>query len=194
MYGRAVLERADVDHARDVLALDAAPPRAPRAGSARRRSACSRSSGQQELERDALVELEVPRRDDDAHAALAEHALDAVLAREHLALCNGRSHASGWPQAPPGRHPRAPHPGVTRGLSVSGLTGRSPCEAPAAVLAARDAPIALRSPGDHPLAASRRASLGAGGRARRAPGADDVAPGGALLRAGSGRRGSDRRC
>ena len=32
--------------------------------------------------RDPLVELEVHRADDDAHAAAAEHALDAELARD----------------------------------------------------------------------------------------------------------------
>ena len=37
----------------------------------------------QELERDPLVEGDVTRRDDDAHAALTEDALDAVLAGEY---------------------------------------------------------------------------------------------------------------
>ena len=41
--------------------------------------------GKQELERDRLVELKVMRRDHDAHAALAEHPLDAVLVREDVA-------------------------------------------------------------------------------------------------------------
>ena len=40
--------------------------------------------GEQELDRDPLAELEVRGRDDDAHAALAEHALDAVLAQKNL--------------------------------------------------------------------------------------------------------------
>ncbi|MEI2616644.1 MAG: hypothetical protein V9F06_03240 [Thermomicrobiales bacterium] len=35
---------------------------------------------------------EVGRRDDDAHAARAEHALDAVLAGEDLALTHGGAH------------------------------------------------------------------------------------------------------
>ena len=45
-------------------------------GSAATTSGLCSASGRRELERDALVELHVVRRDDDAHAALAEHALD----------------------------------------------------------------------------------------------------------------------
>ena len=44
----------------------------------------------QELDRDELVELDVPRGDDDAHPARAEHALDPVLAGEHVPRANGR--------------------------------------------------------------------------------------------------------
>ena len=79
---RAVLERADVEHARDVLALELAAAAAPRGRSARATSGFCSAVGQEELDRDALLELEVRRRDDDAHAALPEDALDAVLADE----------------------------------------------------------------------------------------------------------------
>ena len=44
--------------------------------------------GQEELERDLLVELHVMRGDDDPHPADAEHALDAVLAVDDLAFAD----------------------------------------------------------------------------------------------------------
>ena len=50
----------------------------------------SHATGQQELERDALLELRVARRDDDAHAARAEHPLDLELAGEDLARLHWR--------------------------------------------------------------------------------------------------------
>ena len=56
--------------------------------------------------RDLLVELEVVRRDDDAHAADAEHPLDAVLAREDVPFAHrGRRvrTALHQPMAPPRR-------------------------------------------------------------------------------------------
>ena len=81
---RAGLERADVDDARDVLALDLRRG-ARLAGEARDDLGVRRGLRQEELERDALAELEVHRRDDDAHPAAAEDALDPVLAGEDVA-------------------------------------------------------------------------------------------------------------
>jgi hypothetical protein len=46
--------------------------------------------GQQELERDALPQLEVHGRNDHAHPALPENAFDLVLAREDLPRAHGR--------------------------------------------------------------------------------------------------------
>jgi hypothetical protein len=48
--------------------------------------------GEQQLDRDAIVEAHVAREHDVAHAALPEDALDLVLACEQLA--SGRSAAS----------------------------------------------------------------------------------------------------
>ena len=73
-----------------MLALEAAPPAAPRGGSARSTIASSSAVGQDELERDELVELQVARGDDDAHAAGAEHPLDPVLAGEDVPLGDRR--------------------------------------------------------------------------------------------------------
>ena len=42
-----------------------------------------------ELDGDALIELLVASRDDDAHSAGAEHPLDAVLAGKEIALLDG---------------------------------------------------------------------------------------------------------
>ena len=65
---RAVLELPHVGHARDVLALDL-DRRARLAEEARDGLALRSACGQEELERDPLVELEVVRRDDDPHPA-----------------------------------------------------------------------------------------------------------------------------
>ena len=70
-----------------------AAARASRAKRATRLGAVERLR-QQELERDALVELQVRRRHHDAHAAFAEHPLDAVLAGEDLALADRRLRSS----------------------------------------------------------------------------------------------------
>jgi hypothetical protein len=91
---RAVLERAHVDHARDVLALDL--HRRPRlAREAGDRLGVAERLGQEELERDLLVELDVVRGDDDPHPADAEDALDAVLAGEDVAFADPLSQPSG---------------------------------------------------------------------------------------------------
>jgi hypothetical protein len=50
---------------------------------------------QQKLERDTAFELGVHRRHHDAHAAGAQHALDAVLARQDLARLYGREVVGG---------------------------------------------------------------------------------------------------
>ena len=81
---RAAVEHAGVHHARDVLARDARRGLAL-AKEARDRPGHLARDGEQELERHALIELRVSRRDDDAHAAGAEDALDLELAGEDLA-------------------------------------------------------------------------------------------------------------
>ena len=84
-----VFEPAHVGDARDVLALDLHRcTRFPH--EARRRLGAFDGMGKQELHRHALVELEVRRLHDDAHAARTEHALDPVLTREDVACCDGR--------------------------------------------------------------------------------------------------------
>ena len=42
----------------------------------------------QELDRYALVEIEMPRLDDEPHSAFADHTLDAILAVQHRAGCD----------------------------------------------------------------------------------------------------------
>ena len=49
----------------------------------------ARGVGKQKLDRDPLLELEVRRSDDDAHAALTENAVDAVLSGNHAADFDG---------------------------------------------------------------------------------------------------------
>ncbi len=83
--GRARLERAHVEHARDVVALEAhGGPRLAREALDQPR--VREAPGEHELERHLLIELQVRRRDDDAHPTDAEDAVDAVLAGEHLPL------------------------------------------------------------------------------------------------------------
>lgn len=82
---RAVFQRADVEDASHVLALDL-HRRSGLAHEAPRRDRGSPLLRQEQLDRDGLVELHVVGSDDDAHAPYAEDALHAVLAREHLAL------------------------------------------------------------------------------------------------------------
>ena len=81
---RAVVERADVDDADDVLALQ---------GHHGARLAQEAVDGlgrlggvlAQELDGDLLPELRVARGHDDAHAAHAEHPLDDELPADHVA-------------------------------------------------------------------------------------------------------------
>ena len=83
----AGVEPPDVEHARDVLALE------PRG---RPRLAQESLDGfvvvervvADELDRDELIELLVARGDDDPHPADPEEPLDAVLARQHVALAD----------------------------------------------------------------------------------------------------------
>ena len=81
---RAVLQRADVDDPGDVLALDL-DRRSGLAVEPRHRLLIGGGLGEQEFQRDALVELQVVRGDDDAHAARAEDALDPVLSSKDIA-------------------------------------------------------------------------------------------------------------
>jgi hypothetical protein len=48
--------------------------------------------GEEELERDLLPELHVPRGHDDAHTAGADDAFDRVFARENVSLAYGGGH------------------------------------------------------------------------------------------------------
>ncbi len=82
---RAALELADVGDAGDVLALDLHGG-ARLALEAREGLRVGERLRQEEFQRDLLVELDVVRRDDDAHPANAEDALDAVLSRKDVAL------------------------------------------------------------------------------------------------------------
>ncbi len=80
--GLSVFERTHVHQARDVLA-----PQTDRDArlASKARDGVASGPGRQELQRDALAELEVQRGDDDAHSAAADDALDAVLVRDHRA-------------------------------------------------------------------------------------------------------------
>ncbi len=86
---RARFELADVEHARHVLALQA------HCGARLAKEALDRVLARHrlfahELERDELIELDVPRCDHDAHAARSEDTLDAILPRQHISLANRR--------------------------------------------------------------------------------------------------------
>jgi len=83
--------------------------------------------GQEELERDLLIELEMVRRDDDAHATGPEDALDTVLSREDLA----RTHASlvvrvrhGQPSPPRSGQPDHHRPSLRYGQARGWATYR----------------------------------------------------------------------
>ena len=85
MYGAPFSSVPTSSHARDVLALDRTAARASR----RKRSVgvvALGGLGQEELDRHRWRSVDVVRGDDHAHAALAEDALDAVLAREDVTL------------------------------------------------------------------------------------------------------------
>ena len=90
--GRAVLQLAHVDHPRDVVALEARR-RARLAQEALHHLAAR--AGEEELDGHLLPQRDVRRRHDHAHAALPEHALDAVLAGEDLPLGDRRSRRLG---------------------------------------------------------------------------------------------------
>ena len=79
--GGARVEGADVGDANDVLTLDLGGD-AGFPHEAGRGLGVLRVLGEEELQRDALVEGDVPRLDHEAHAALADDALDAVLPGE----------------------------------------------------------------------------------------------------------------
>ena len=91
---RRIVEHADVGHAADMLAAQL-----------RRRSGFAQKAlddrvvvgdlGQQELERDALAEMDVRRSNDDPHAAAADHAVDLELPRDEVP---GRKHGVSLPE------------------------------------------------------------------------------------------------
>ena len=82
--GTAVLQLPHVGHAGHVLSLDLGR-RPGLLEKAADEDGLLEGLGQQELQRDPLVELEVMRGDDDAHPARPQDALDTVLARQHHA-------------------------------------------------------------------------------------------------------------
>ncbi len=86
---RAVVERARVEHAADVLA----PQLHRRARLALESGACVRireRARKHQLDGDALIQIEVGGGHHHSHAASAEHALDAVLATEQIAGADPR--------------------------------------------------------------------------------------------------------
>ena len=86
---RARIELSDVEHPRDVLALQLhGRPRL--ANESLRRVAADERVVAHELDRHELIELLVPGGDDDAHPADAEDALHPVLACQQVS----RSHRS----------------------------------------------------------------------------------------------------
>ncbi len=83
----AVVQGTHVENAGDVLVLD--PDGGPRfARESRDGFLVVEQRGQKKLEGHAAVELDVACRDDHTHAAYAEDALDAVLAREDFTLAH----------------------------------------------------------------------------------------------------------
>jgi len=90
---RSRFETAYVDHAGNVIASHLG-----RGASLSRktRELIGVLSGprQEELQRDALLELQVHRGDDDPHAAFAEDSFDAILAGENIALFDGHGYGS----------------------------------------------------------------------------------------------------
>ncbi len=99
----AVGERVDVEDAGDVDALEPAGG-ARLAQEALHHLALLGGLRAQELDGDALLQVQVPGRDDVRHAALTEQALDAVLAAEHVPRLDGgeQVHRRGLP------HPSRP--------------------------------------------------------------------------------------
>ncbi len=85
---------ADVEHAHHVLALDSRG-RARLTTKPLGRLAPLDELGHQEFQSNALVELEVPRGDDDAHAPATDDSLHAVLARNDVVLFRKRKHRVG---------------------------------------------------------------------------------------------------
>ena len=90
---RAVCQRADVEHAHHVLALDA-DLRASLLEEACDQLLVSCDLGQEHLDGHLLLQLEMGRGDHDAHAALSEHALDTVLLGQEASGEEGRRHAN----------------------------------------------------------------------------------------------------
>jgi hypothetical protein len=84
----SAVERAYVGDARNVLALDASG-RLRFAQKSLHRVRSSRRRRQQEFQSHATAEVEVHRRDDDAHSPHAEHTLDLVFLRDDLARTHG---------------------------------------------------------------------------------------------------------
>jgi len=81
--GRAALERPDIEHTHDVLALDASGS-APFAHEAPDDFGVSRPLGQEHLDGDASVEPEVHGGEDHGEPSAAAGGLDHVLARDRL--------------------------------------------------------------------------------------------------------------
>ena len=88
---RAAFERADVDHAHAVLALDL-HRRARLALEARDHVAAGKRLRQEELDRDRLVELKMLRQNHDSGAALTENPIHSELAPDHCSWLNRSGH------------------------------------------------------------------------------------------------------
>jgi hypothetical protein len=82
--GRAAAQPPDIDDLRHVLALDARR-RTTFLQQSRDDARFLRELGAQHLDRDRPLQIEVRRREHDAHAAHAEHALDVILVVEQAA-------------------------------------------------------------------------------------------------------------
>jgi hypothetical protein len=100
--GSAVVEVPDVVHLGDMLAAKASR-RARLAHEALDGLGVVERRREHELDRPQLVQIEVRGRDDDAHTAHAENALDPVFTGEHLSFADGRVRhrrltARAWPR------------------------------------------------------------------------------------------------
>ena len=114
----ARLERADVAHTGDVLAVK--PHGGARlAQEARDGIGAPERLGQHELQRDHLVELDVRGRDHDPHPADAEHPRDAVFPRKHVPG-RDRRHWAMVPERRPAYQPGA----VTRRPAIARIPER----------------------------------------------------------------------
>jgi hypothetical protein len=124
--GRSVLEPAHVDDSGHVLAVDLG--RSPGfAGEALHDLGHRPRVGEQALDRDALVEVDVARRNDDAHTPGTQHLLDPIFAGENIAFAQARRrlHSLIQSRLPPARSSRGTRqPPQVATLSSTALIAR----------------------------------------------------------------------